>query len=142
MRDLDAYPIGGVVGADAAEGDEPVAALLAIESARPPYELDDEQFTAALVLKLVDRGKLSLTDTLGRFFTGLTPGFTAITVEQTLNPARPVGESSSAEPPSMRPRSRHSGTPSMRMSVASRSAPREKVSPLARRPRQSVSTPM
>jgi D-alanyl-D-alanine carboxypeptidase len=44
-----------------------------------------KQFTAALVLKLVDRGKLSLSDTLGRFFTGLKPEFNGITVEQLLN---------------------------------------------------------
>src|SRR5215203_166379 len=41
-----------------------------------------KQFTAALVLELVDRGKLSLSDTLGRFFNGLKPEFNAITVEQ------------------------------------------------------------
>ena len=44
-----------------------------------------KQFTAALVLKLVDRGKLSLSDTLGRFFAGLEPEFDGITVEQLLN---------------------------------------------------------
>ena len=44
-----------------------------------------KQFTAALVLRLVDRGRLSLSDTLGRFFTGLRPEFTAITVEQLLS---------------------------------------------------------
>ena len=40
-----------------------------------------KQFTAALLLKLVDRGRLSLSDTLGRFFTGLKPEYNAITVE-------------------------------------------------------------
>jgi CubicO group peptidase (beta-lactamase class C family) len=44
-----------------------------------------KQFTAALVLKLVDRGRLSLSDTLGRFFDGLKPEFDGITVEQLLN---------------------------------------------------------
>ena len=44
-----------------------------------------KQFTAALVLKLVDRGRLSLSDTLGRFFGGLRPEFNGITVEQLLN---------------------------------------------------------
>jgi D-alanyl-D-alanine carboxypeptidase len=44
-----------------------------------------KQLTAALVLKLVDRGKLSLSDTLGRFFKRLKPEFTAITIEQLLN---------------------------------------------------------
>jgi D-alanyl-D-alanine carboxypeptidase len=44
-----------------------------------------KQFTAALLLKLVDRGRLSLSDTLGRFFSGLKPEFNAITVEQILN---------------------------------------------------------
>jgi D-alanyl-D-alanine carboxypeptidase len=44
-----------------------------------------KQFTAALVLKLVDRGKLSLSDTLRRFFGGLRPEFNGITVEQLLN---------------------------------------------------------
>jgi len=44
-----------------------------------------KQFTAALLLRLVDRGALSLGDTLGRFFSGLRPEFRAITVEQLLN---------------------------------------------------------
>ena len=44
-----------------------------------------KQFTAALLLKLVDRGRLSLNDTLGRFFDGLKPEFRAITIEQLLN---------------------------------------------------------
>jgi D-alanyl-D-alanine carboxypeptidase len=44
-----------------------------------------KQFTAALLLKLVDRGRVSLGDTLGRFFSGLKPEFNAITVEQILN---------------------------------------------------------
>jgi CubicO group peptidase (beta-lactamase class C family) len=57
--------------------------------AEPPttYEVASlsKQFTAALVLKLVDRGRLSLGDTLGRFFDGLKPEFRGITVEQLLN---------------------------------------------------------
>jgi D-alanyl-D-alanine carboxypeptidase len=44
-----------------------------------------KQFTAALLLKLVDRRRLSLSDTLGQFFTGLKPEFSALTVEQILN---------------------------------------------------------
>lgn len=44
-----------------------------------------KQFTAALVLKLVDRGRLSLTDSIGRYLTGLRPEWKAITVEQLLN---------------------------------------------------------
>jgi CubicO group peptidase (beta-lactamase class C family) len=44
-----------------------------------------KQFTAALVLKLVDRGRLSLTDPVGRHLTGLRPEWNAITVEQLLN---------------------------------------------------------
>ena len=44
-----------------------------------------KQFTAALVLKLVDRGRLALTDTLGRFLTGLRPEWRPITIEQLLN---------------------------------------------------------
>ena len=44
-----------------------------------------KQFTAALVLKLVDSGRLSLGDTLGQFFDGLEPEFGALTVEQILN---------------------------------------------------------
>src|SRR5687768_7160443 len=41
-----------------------------------------KQFTAALVLKLVDRGKLSLTDSIGRYLTGIRPEWRAITIEQ------------------------------------------------------------
>jgi D-alanyl-D-alanine carboxypeptidase len=44
-----------------------------------------KQFTAALVLKQVDRGKLALTDTIGRFLTGLKPGWGGVTIEQLLN---------------------------------------------------------
>lgn len=44
-----------------------------------------KQFTAALFLKLVDRGKLSLSDPIGRHVSGLRPEFNAITVEQILN---------------------------------------------------------
>lgn len=44
-----------------------------------------KQFTAALVLKLVDRGTLSLTDSIGRHLTGLRPEWNAITIEQLLN---------------------------------------------------------
>jgi D-alanyl-D-alanine carboxypeptidase len=44
-----------------------------------------KQFTAALVLKQVERGKIALTDAVGRHLTGLKPEFTAITIEQLLN---------------------------------------------------------
>jgi D-alanyl-D-alanine carboxypeptidase len=44
-----------------------------------------KQFTAALVLKLVDRGKLALTDSIGRYVTGLRPEWNGITIEQLLN---------------------------------------------------------
>ena len=44
-----------------------------------------KQFTAALVLRLVDRGVLSLTDSIGRHLKGLRPEWNAITVEQLLN---------------------------------------------------------
>jgi CubicO group peptidase (beta-lactamase class C family) len=44
-----------------------------------------KQFTAALVLRLVDRGRLSLTDPVGRHLRGLRPEWNAITVEQLLN---------------------------------------------------------
>ena len=41
-----------------------------------------KQFTAALLLRLVDRGRLSLSDTLGRCFDDLEPELSAITAEQ------------------------------------------------------------
>ena len=44
-----------------------------------------KQFTAALVLKLVDRGKLSLTDSIGRHLKGLRPEWNGIPIEQLLN---------------------------------------------------------
>jgi CubicO group peptidase (beta-lactamase class C family) len=44
-----------------------------------------KQFTAGLILKLVDRGTLSLTDSIGRYLTGLRPEMRAIRVEQLLN---------------------------------------------------------
>lgn len=44
-----------------------------------------KQFTAALVLKQVDRGRLSLNDTIGRYLTGLKPEWNGITIEQILN---------------------------------------------------------
>ena len=53
----------------------------------PLYEIGSvtKQFTAALILKLADRGKLSLSDPIGRHVSGLRPEFNAITVEQVLN---------------------------------------------------------
>ena len=44
-----------------------------------------KQFTAALVLKLVDRRRLSLKDTLDRHLTGLPREWRPITIEQLLN---------------------------------------------------------
>jgi D-alanyl-D-alanine carboxypeptidase len=44
-----------------------------------------KQFTAALVLKLVDREKLSLSDSVGRYLKGLRPEWNAIPIEQLLN---------------------------------------------------------
>ena len=50
-----------------------------------------KQFTAALVLKLVDRGSLSLADTIGRYLPGLRPEWKAITIEQLLNHTAGLG---------------------------------------------------
>lgn len=44
-----------------------------------------KQFTAALVLKLVDGGKLALPDTIGRYLSGLHPTWNGVTIEQILN---------------------------------------------------------
>ena len=44
-----------------------------------------KQFTSALVLKLVDRRKLALTDSIGRYLTGLHPTWNRVTIEQILN---------------------------------------------------------
>ncbi len=44
-----------------------------------------KQFTAALLLKQVDRGRLSLGDSIGRHLTGLRPEWNGITIEQLLN---------------------------------------------------------
>lgn len=44
-----------------------------------------KQFTAALILKLVDQGRLTLTDSIGRYLTGLRPEWRTITIEQLLN---------------------------------------------------------
>jgi D-alanyl-D-alanine carboxypeptidase len=44
-----------------------------------------KQFTAALLLRLVDRGRLSLGDTLGHHLTGLRPEWRPLTIEQVLN---------------------------------------------------------
>ena len=43
-----------------------------------------KQFTASMILKLVDAGKLSLTDPVGRYVKGLRPEWNAITIEQLL----------------------------------------------------------
>jgi D-alanyl-D-alanine carboxypeptidase len=44
-----------------------------------------KEFTAALVLKLVDRGRVSLADPVGKYLQGLTPEFSGVTIEQLLN---------------------------------------------------------
>lgn len=44
-----------------------------------------KQFAAALVLKQVDRGRISLTDPIGKHLGGLKPEFNPITIEQLLN---------------------------------------------------------
>lgn len=44
-----------------------------------------KQFTAALLLKQVDRGRLTLTDTISKHFAGLSPEVGAVTIEQLLN---------------------------------------------------------
>ena len=44
-----------------------------------------KQFTAALVLKLAEHGKLSVTDSVGRYLKGLRPEWSGITIEQLLN---------------------------------------------------------
>ena len=44
-----------------------------------------KQFTAVLLLKLVDQGRLSLSDSISQYLTGLRPEWTAITIGQLLN---------------------------------------------------------
>lgn len=44
-----------------------------------------KQFTAALVLRLADRGRLTLGDSIGRHLSGLRPEWREITIEQLLN---------------------------------------------------------
>jgi CubicO group peptidase (beta-lactamase class C family) len=45
-----------------------------------------KQFTAALLLKQVERGRLALTDSIGRYLTvGLRPEWRSLTIEQLLN---------------------------------------------------------
>lgn len=44
-----------------------------------------KQFTAALVLKLVDRGRLTLGDSIGLHLSGLRPEWRPITIDQLLN---------------------------------------------------------
>lgn len=46
---------------------------------------NSKQFTAALVLRLVDRGRLTLGDSIGRHLSGLRPEWRAITIEPLLN---------------------------------------------------------
>lgn len=50
------------------------------------YRFPNLQFTAALVLKQVERGKLALSDSIGRHLTaGLRPEWRSITIEQLLS---------------------------------------------------------
>jgi D-alanyl-D-alanine carboxypeptidase len=44
-----------------------------------------KEFTAALVLKLVDRGRVSLTEPIGKYLQGLNPEFSGATIEQLLS---------------------------------------------------------
>ena len=44
-----------------------------------------KEFTAALVLKLVDRGRVSLSEPIGKYLQGLNPEVSAVTIEQLLN---------------------------------------------------------
>lgn len=44
-----------------------------------------KQFTAALVLRLAERGRLTLGDSIGRHLSGLRPEWRGITIEQLLN---------------------------------------------------------
>jgi CubicO group peptidase (beta-lactamase class C family) len=44
-----------------------------------------KQFTAALVLRQVDRGRLSLNDTIGRYLAVFKPEWNGVTIEQMLN---------------------------------------------------------
>ena len=44
-----------------------------------------KQFTAALLLKQVDRGRLSLSDPIGKHLAGVTPSVGIVTIEQLLN---------------------------------------------------------
>lgn len=44
-----------------------------------------KQFTAALTLKMVDRGKLKLDDPIGQYVKGLKPEWNHVTIEQLLN---------------------------------------------------------
>lgn len=46
---------------------------------------NSKQFTAALILRLVDGGRLALGDSIGRHLSGLRPEWRAITIEQLLN---------------------------------------------------------
>jgi CubicO group peptidase (beta-lactamase class C family) len=46
---------------------------------------NSKQFTAALVLRLVDRGRLTLGDSIGRHLSGIRPEWREITIEQLLN---------------------------------------------------------
>ena len=50
-----------------------------------PIASASKMFTAALVLKQVDRGRLALTDPVAKHLPGLKPEFHAITIEQLLN---------------------------------------------------------
>ena len=50
-----------------------------------PIASVSKQFTAALVLEQVDRGRLALSDPLGKHLPGLRPEYAALPIEQILN---------------------------------------------------------
>jgi CubicO group peptidase (beta-lactamase class C family) len=52
-----------------------------------PIASVSKQFTAALVLKQVDRGRVSLSDPIGKHLPGLRPEYAALPIEQILNHA-------------------------------------------------------
>jgi D-alanyl-D-alanine carboxypeptidase len=80
--------------ADAASG------RAASEGATYQLASTSKQFTAALVLGLVDRGALALGDTLGQHLTGLRPEWRPLTIEQLLN--HTAGLQRDYRPPSRR----------------------------------------
>ena len=60
-------------------------ALQADDTTTYPIASVSKMFTATLVLKQVDRGRVSLSDSVAKHLPGLKPEFNAITIEQLLN---------------------------------------------------------